>query len=489
MKENKATILVVDDEPANVRLLERYLLPEGYQVITAFSGEDALKKIAEKEIDSVLLDVIMPGMNGFRVTKRIREDEKTRLLPVVLITGLTETEDRIKGIEAGCDDFISKPFDQTEVLSRVKMLLKMNFYRAQLNEKEKFEHILNRMEEGIIVLDHNLQILRLNTPAANLLYLDFLDQPMDFVTHLKKHFQVDYTGNLSLDLRKQAISFDIEREETDTAKTLILGINSSIIREPSGEISNIVLTLRNVTDLRKEEWLKRDFFGLISHKLRTPLTEIYVSADMLQDKIGESLNEEENKFFNIILAKTVVLKDLFNKLLQFTMMNSRTLDLPKEQIELSSYLPQLIETILKSLKDKKVDLQTELTNKESKITMNRTYFDLIIGNLIENAIKFNDKEMAKISVLVRRIDDKIEISVADNGPGVPPEEKNKIFEKFYQVDKYFTGNIEGVGLGLALVKQLVEAHKGEIKVESQIGKGAEFTIMLPAFITDKFLKN
>lgn len=265
-------------------------------------------------------------------------------------------------------------------------------------------------------------------------------------------------GNLSLDLRKQAISFDIERVETETAKTLILEINSSIIREPSGEISNVVLTLRNVTDLRKEEWLKQDFFGLISHKLRTPLTEIYVSADMLKDKIGKSLNEEERKILSIILEKTVVLKDLFNKLLQFTMMNSRTLDLPKEPIELSSYLPQLIETILKSTKDKKVDLQTKLTNKESKIAMNKTYFDLILGNLIENAIKFNDKEMVRISVLVRRTDDKIEISVADNGPGVPPEEKNKIFEKFYQVDKYFTGNIKGVGLGLALVKQLVKKH-------------------------------
>ncbi len=298
MEEKKATILVVDNEPEEVRLLERHLLPEGYQVVTAFSGEDALKRIAEKEIVLVLLDVIMPAMNGFEVTKRIREDEKMRLLPVILITGLTETEDRIKGIKAGCDDFISKPFDQSEVLSRVKMLLKMNFYRSQLNEKEKFEHILNRMEEGIIVLDHNLQILRLNTSAANLLYLDPLNKFKDLVTHLQKHFKIHYAGNLSLDLRKQVISFDIERMETDTAKTLILEINSSIIREPSGEASNIILTLRNVTDLRKEEWLKQDFLGLISHKLRTPLTEIYVSADMLQDKIGQSLNKEEGKILN-----------------------------------------------------------------------------------------------------------------------------------------------------------------------------------------------
>jgi response regulator RpfG family c-di-GMP phosphodiesterase len=120
----KPKILCVDDDPANLRLLEALLLPRGYDVIKALDGKEAMSKIAGK-IDLVLLDVMMPEMNGFDVCRMIKEDEKYRNIPVVMITALRSKEDRIKGIEAGADEFISKPLDQGEVLARIKMLLKI----------------------------------------------------------------------------------------------------------------------------------------------------------------------------------------------------------------------------------------------------------------------------------------------------------------------------------------------------------------------------
>jgi putative two-component system response regulator len=110
--KDKPVILAVDDQPQNLELLEAQLGPRGYEVVKASSGEEALQLLAENQIDLVLLDVMMPGMDGFEVTRRIRQDDKYRLLPIVLVTALHETEDRVKGIEAGCDDFISKPFDK-----------------------------------------------------------------------------------------------------------------------------------------------------------------------------------------------------------------------------------------------------------------------------------------------------------------------------------------------------------------------------------------
>jgi putative two-component system response regulator len=122
--KDKPVILVVDDITQNNELLEAYLVPQGYEIIKAVSGEEALQKLADNKIDLILLDVMMPGMDGFEVTRRIRQDPKTKLMPVILVTALKETEDRIKGIQAGCDDYISKPFNKMELLARVQSLLK-----------------------------------------------------------------------------------------------------------------------------------------------------------------------------------------------------------------------------------------------------------------------------------------------------------------------------------------------------------------------------
>src|SRR5665811_707510 len=126
--KNKPIILVVDDQPQNIELLEAQLVPQGYEIIKAANGAEALGKISGNQIDLVLLDVMMPGMDGFEVTRRVRQDNTHRLLPIILVTALRETEDRVKGIEAGCDDFISCPVDLMELLARVRSLLKIKAY-------------------------------------------------------------------------------------------------------------------------------------------------------------------------------------------------------------------------------------------------------------------------------------------------------------------------------------------------------------------------
>lgn len=134
MTTPKPRILCVDDEPANLKLLEAFLVPRGYEVITAVNGREALERINEQGADLVLLDVMIPEMNGFEICRKIKEDEKYRNVPVVMITALRSKEDRIKGIEAGAEDFISKPFDQAEVLARIKMLLKIKNLNDRLNQ-------------------------------------------------------------------------------------------------------------------------------------------------------------------------------------------------------------------------------------------------------------------------------------------------------------------------------------------------------------------
>jgi putative two-component system response regulator len=135
--KDKPVILVVDDQLQNIELLEAHLVPQGYEIVKAASGEEALGKLSGNQIDLILLDVMMPGMDGFEVTRRVRQDDNNRLLPIILVTALRETEDRVKGIEAGCDDFISKPVDKMELLARVRSLLKVKAYNDLMRNYQK----------------------------------------------------------------------------------------------------------------------------------------------------------------------------------------------------------------------------------------------------------------------------------------------------------------------------------------------------------------
>ena len=136
MNISQPKILCVDDDPINLKLLEALLVSRGYAVIKAEGGRTALEKISEQKIDLILLDVMMPEINGFEVCAMIKEEERFRNIPIVMVTALRSKDDRIRGIEAGADDFISKPFDQGEILARVKMLLKIK----DLNDRLSFAY-------------------------------------------------------------------------------------------------------------------------------------------------------------------------------------------------------------------------------------------------------------------------------------------------------------------------------------------------------------
>jgi PAS domain S-box-containing protein len=190
--KGKPVILVVDDLTQNNELLEAYLVPQGYEVIKAVSGEDALKKLADNQIDLILLDVMMPGMDGFEVTRRIRQDPKTRLMPIILVTALKETEDRIKGIKAGCDDYISKPFDKMELLARVQSLLKVKAYNDLMTNyrKELESEVINMtaelMQSSTALDEQNARLKAIiNSPDDILIYS--LDKEYRYTSFNENH--------------------------------------------------------------------------------------------------------------------------------------------------------------------------------------------------------------------------------------------------------------------------------------------------------------
>ncbi|MDD5398200.1 MAG: response regulator, partial [Dehalococcoidia bacterium] len=183
--KDKPVILVVDDQPQNIELLEAYLVPQGYEIVMAANGEEALGQLSSNQIDLILLDVMMPGMDGFEVTRRIRQDDKNRLLPIILVTALKETEDRVKGIEAGCDDFLSKPFDKMELLARVQSLLKVKAYNDLMsNYRKELESEVNRRTQELKRAFERIKAASLDTIYRLSMASEYKDE--DTGAHIKR---------------------------------------------------------------------------------------------------------------------------------------------------------------------------------------------------------------------------------------------------------------------------------------------------------------
>lgn len=182
---DKPKILVADDIKQNVKLLRVILTAFEYDVIEAYDGEEALEKAKTEKPDLILLDVMMPKLTGYEVCHKLREDKKTKNIPIIMITALHETDDRIQGIEAGADDFISKPFNKAELLARVKSLLRMRQITSSSDETSVLDSILSNLAEGVIVADGEWKIKNINQTAQELLNIHETDmKDKDIVAYL-----------------------------------------------------------------------------------------------------------------------------------------------------------------------------------------------------------------------------------------------------------------------------------------------------------------
>lgn len=331
-----------------------------------------------------------------------------------------------------------------------------------------------------VVCTPDWRIKQMNDSAKKYFNLDNISkQDNDFLKIMLSEYNASISKEQIFDLSKRRKSFDLVRPETEHNKALYLQVDMEVVINQLHEISGIAFVFQDVTELRQEELRKQNFLNLISHKLNTPVTVINQIALLFHSGQLGQLNDLQKKNMEKILDKAFQLNGLVKNLITFTTINSQNLELIYEPIAVAKYLPELVNIMIKAVKDKKIEFNLDCSDNEFLIYFSQAYFDLIISNLIDNAIKFNDKDIVKIDIKVKRNIKDIEISVTDNGLGIPPEEFDKIFNKFYQIERYFTGNVVGIGLGLSLVKHLVTGYGGIIRLESKLGEGSSFIIFLP----------
>ena len=172
--KNPPTILIVDDQPSVRTVLDGVLAGEGYQLVFAHDGLEALKMVAELTPDLILLDVMMPQMDGFEVCTRLRANPKVAEVPIIMLTALDDHQSLLRGIEAGADDFLSKPFNHAELQSRIRTITRLNRYRRLLAERTKFEWVVEQADDGYLLVNDNDKLLYANPKAR--LYLGLEDE-------------------------------------------------------------------------------------------------------------------------------------------------------------------------------------------------------------------------------------------------------------------------------------------------------------------------
>ncbi|MDD5656902.1 MAG: HAMP domain-containing sensor histidine kinase, partial [Elusimicrobia bacterium] len=239
--------------------------------------------------------------------------------------------------------------------------------------------------------------------------------------------------------------------------------------------------LHDATLEKRGETLSRNFLSLVSHKLRTPLAVALGFLELVVDK-PDGLNDFQRQALKKVRDEDEKLRGLVEKLLTFSAVQSpRNIVLERSETSLT----QIVEAALKSLAAAWRGAPVEVAwPREEFAALPRFSGDPLLlkealFNLLENAAKFGGKGAPDIRLAARLAEGRLRVSVRDNGPGIPGEEQPKLFRKFYQIDEHFTGQIPGMGLGLAFVKNVVEAHGGEVGVKSESGRGSEFYFTLP----------
>ena len=338
--------------------------------------------------------------------------------------------------------------------------------------KSRLEAVLLSMFEGVMVVDIKSKIILMNKTLKDILMLE--DNIIGKkVIEVIRNIEIQDATEKALDLKKGVISQEISLMLKEKKVLLIHAV--PVFRQ--GATEGAVIVFHDITDLRHLENIRKDFVANVSHELRTPISSIKGYAETL---LNGALDDKENakEFVEIMLTDSNRLAALINDLLDLASIESEKLVLNFKPIKVSSLLPSIVKGLKTQLNNKSIKLSIEIPEDAPEILADEEKISQIMLNLIDNAIKYNNVN-GSIVVMVSFDDKNVKISIADTGIGIPSEDVPRIFERFYRVDKSRSRELESTGLGLSIVKHLVQVHSGEVSVKSVVGQGSTFSFTLP----------
>jgi len=340
------------------------------------------------------------------------------------------------------------------------------------SSKSRFEAVLLSMFEGIMVVDIKGTILLMNQPLKDFLLVKenpVGKKPLEIVRNIEIQEIADNSLRLKRGVESREISVFLPEE-----KILLLHA-TPIIRD--GKTEGAVLVFHDITELRRLERVRQDFVANVSHELRTPVASIKGYAETLLEGALEDKENAED-FLKIIYSDSDRLARLIDDLLDLSKIESGKLKLTLKPTALEPIIKRVVYGLNKQAKDKSIKIQIDTPLDLPDILADETRVAQVLLNLIDNAIKYTESK-GLITISAKEKDKFVQINVSDTGVGIPEKDIPRLFERFYRVDKVRSRELGGTGLGLSIVKHIVQAHGGQVSVQSVLGQGCTFSFTIP----------
>jgi two-component system, OmpR family, phosphate regulon sensor histidine kinase PhoR len=485
-------VLVVDDEQSIREGSKRILDRMGFQVYMAANGQEGLNAVEAHTIGIVLLDLKMPGIDGMEVLRRIQNIDSSIL--VIVITGFATLETAIEAMKGGAYDFIPKPFEPDQlriVVNRAKETIRLTHeaHKAELErqrtmsdlgmEKSRIRTIIESLPNGLVVTNAKGQVVLMN-PAFKKLF--DIKPEHNVNDSIDAYIPDEELCRLVMDISKgKYIDFeDIPTYEFSLDSGKYLLARSQPVLGDRKECLGAVVTFVDITAMKVLDRLKTEFVAKVSHELRSPLSTIH---EQITQVIKDTAREESEKGQDILLSrakeKTQGLISLIGDLLDLSRIESGSTIMEPKSIKLEELIRSIVDFLDTRAKNKNQSLRLILPDEPlPELNMDPMALESIIGNLITNAINYTP-EGGNITVEVLSGAGTLRMNITDSGFGIEAKYLDKIFDKFYRVKNDRTRYITGTGLGLPIVKGLVDSLGGSISVDSTPGMGSTFTVILP----------
>jgi PAS domain S-box-containing protein len=476
----KPRILVIDDEP-RIRDACRMVLEEmGFEVALASEGAQGLAMLQERHFDIILVDLMMPVLSGFDVLFQVRDKHPDTV--VIVITGYATIEHSIEAMKKGAFDFIPKPFSPDQLRAVVNKSIKYTRALQDITDtKSRLRLMVNRLMDGVMTTDNEQRIVLTNPAFLHMLGYHGESVVGRLVEEVIANETLVRMINEALAMPPEIFTEIVQElcfESRDGQNERILSVRCSPFRGRTGVNLGTITVLHDITAIKKIERMKSDFVSMVSHEIRSPMNSLLMQMKVILDGLAGEVTDKQREILERASGKMQNLSAMVSELLDLARIEAGLVTDEKETLDIQALLEEQVAFHLPGAQAKNISLQLKPLPVLPTIQANRRGMEEVFTNLITNAIKYSPRDR-QIFLSVTLENGYIAVTVRDTGFGIPEEGLEQVFTRFYRVKDSNTREIHGTGLGLAIVKSIVDAHHGSIKVESKLGEGTAFTVLLP----------
>ena len=489
-------VLVIDDEEGMREGMRRVLERRGYLVRTARDGETALGLLEDEPADVALVDLKMPGIDGFKVTEHITRRFAGRTV-VVIVSALATVEAAVEVTQHGAFDFLVKPFtpdDLVQVVNRAvqqwRLIRERERYLSELASERNLSHqMIASMHEGVVVLNIRKEPVLMNPRAEH--YLG---------THFRDGISL---ADLFPDLEIQSAIEEVVESASARPETKVLqhavgdaeaGLLTGASRSTGawegmlsfsvsplmldGEPGGAIVILTDVTESWKAEQDKNRFVSMVAHELKSPLSAIINYINVILTGMFDDNPAKIKEMLDRCKVRGEALLDLVRDLLYINSREVGKVERSIEDLDLKGVIASQLEFFKVQTEKRRIVVSFDAPLERYPVKADRGDMDRIFMNLISNGIKYN-RDRGSLSVRMGDAGGAWEISISDTGIGMSEAELSCIFQEFYRVKSQKTSGIAGTGLGLATVRRVLGEYNGRITVQSKPDAGSTFTVSFP----------